>query len=516
MTSDLSTLTKQVSQVWKQFGVVQRVNIVFALVLTLGLIGGLIYWSARPDFRLLYSDLTLADSAQMREKLEENKIPVKLGQSGMSISVPASDLYTARLLLASEGLPKDASSGFELFEEPKFGLTDFAQKVNYQRALQGELERTISAMQGVRGARVMLVLPKEQLFSTEEEKKAHASILLTLNGSVSISDSQVQSIVHLVSGSVQSLSPGDVVVTDQSGRMLSKVSAAEDILEQSSEQLALQERAENRLEEKAQAVLDRAMGVGNSMVRVSVQLDFTDVEQEAQVYDSENRVATSERMYSEDQSAGSDAAGGAASVMASVNISNPGAMKMDEKESKKKEESMMEYVVPSTISRTRRKGITVQQMSVAVALAEGANKRSEAELEAISQLVANALGVDRDRNDSIEVTEMKFAAPQALAGAEQTWWEKLPFSLDSMLKGLGGLAVLGVVFGVGRKVKKSILENSPQLDLPVEDLQRQTEEELEKEVPLTLQEQLDAITEMARGNPKTVASWIANSVNWNE
>ena len=513
MTSSLSSLTNQVGQIWKQFGPVQRFNVAFALLLAMGLIGGLIYWSSRPDFRLLYSDLTLSDAAQMREKLEDAKIEVKVGQSGMSISVPAADLYSARLLLASAGLPGDSSSGFELFEEPKFGLTDFAQKVNYQRALQGELERTICAMQGVKGARVMLVLPKDQLFATEDEKKAQASILLTMNGSVALSDAQLQSIVHLVAGSVQSLDPSDVVVTDQNGRMLSKVTAAGDVLAQSGEQLDLQQNYESRLEEKAQAVLDRAMGVGNSIVRVSLQLDFSDIEQESQVYDAANRVATSERVFSEDQSGGTGGAGGAAGVMAQVNVGT-GSMQMDEKESKKREELTTEYVVPSTVSRTRRRGIRVDQMTVAVCLAKGEAARSDDEMAAIQQMVANALGVDNSRHDSIEIAEMTFQPQQAPVVVRAGWWEQLPFSLNSAMDVLGGLAVFGVVLVVGRKVKRAILENSPMLDVPVDEIQRKTKEEVENEEPLSLQDQLAAITELARTNPKTVASWISNSVDW--
>lgn len=516
MTNDLSTLSKQVVQVWKQFAPGQRVNIVLALVLTLAVIGGLLYWGSIPDYRLLYSDLTLSDAAQMREKLDEAKVAVKIGQSGMSISVPAADLYSARLLLASTGLPRESSSGFELFEEPKFGLTDFAQRVNYQRALQGELERTIGAMQGVRSARVMLVLPKDQLFASDKEKQSQASILLNLNGSVSLADSQIQSIIHLVSGSVQNLNPADVMVTDQNGRMLSRVTAAEDVLEQSGEQLTLQGRAEKRLEEKAQAILDRALGVGNSIVRVSAELDFSDVEQEARMYDAENRVATSERVVTEDQSGGSSGAGGRAGVMANVSVGSPDSMQVDEKESNKKEELQTSYVVPSTTSRTHRKGVSIQQMSVAICLAQGAEKRSEAELASIRQLMISALGVDESRHDSIEVSEMTFQEQAAPVQIAQSWWQQLPFSLDSMLSGLGGMVILGIVFGVGHRVKKAVLASAPQMDMSVDELQRRTQDELSKETPLSLQDQLALITEMAQTNPKTMASWISNSVNWTE
>ncbi len=278
MQDSLNMLSKQVREIWRQFGPSQRLSVVMSLLAVVAILGALLHWSSRPDYRVLYSNLSLTDASQMREKLDEAKIAVKLGQSGMSISVPASKLYSARLMLAAEGLPGDSSIGFELFEQPKFGLTDFAQKVNYQRALQGELERTIASMRGIRSARVMLVLPKDHLFADEEDRKAQASVLLNLNGSIALGDSQVQSIVHLLASSVQRLGPTQITVTDHTGRLLTRSHNTDDVMEHGSEQLDLQERTEKRLVEKAQAILDRAMGGGNSIVRESELLDYSDIE----------------------------------------------------------------------------------------------------------------------------------------------------------------------------------------------------------------------------------------------
>jgi flagellar M-ring protein FliF len=369
-------------------------------------------------------------------------------------------------------------------------------------------------MQGVRSARVMLVLPKEQLFATAKERTAQASILLNLNGSVALSDSQVQSIVQLVSGAVQNLDSSQVVVTDQQGRMLTRPHSGGDMMEESSEQLAVQARAEKRLEEKAQAILDRVLGTGNSIVRVSLVFDFTDLEQQAQMYDAENRVATSERVLSEDQTDGrGGSGGGSAGMMASVSVKNPSEMRVDEKNSNKKEELLTEYVVPSTISTTRRKGVRIEQTSVAVCLAQGAEKRSEDELKSISQLIANAVGVSPERKDSIQVTEMKFLTPEPPAQA--AWWERMPFRLDELFKGAGGLVVLGAVFGAARKLKNTMLAGVPQVDSPLHDVQQQVQDYMPDDKPKALRDQLAVITELARENPKTVANWITNTVSRN-
>ena len=514
MLESLNMLSKQVREIWRQFGPSQRFNVVISLVAAVAAISGLLYWGTRPDYRVLYSNLSLEDSAKMREKLEDSKVPVKLGQSGMSISVPAGKLYTARLMLASEGLPNDSSTGFELFEQPKFGLTDFAQKVNYQRALQGELERTISAMQGIRSARVLLVLPKENLFATAEDRKAQASILLTASGAMSAGDPQVQSIVHLVASSVQHLEPGQVTVTDQTGNLLTRSHNDDSVMEHGTEQMDVQARTEQRLVDKAQAILDRALGQGNSIIRVNVALDFSDIEQRKLMYDSENKVATSERIVTEEKSSGNKA-GGKAGVVASVSVGAPDSMTVNSGGGKDStEEIYTEYVVPSDVSTIRQKGTRIEKLSVAVCLAQGETPRTPEQMKAIEQLVSNALGVNSSRSDSIHVTEMPFIAP--LQPAEAAWWEQLPISYDSLFKGMGGLVALCAVFGASRKVKATLVANNPSIDVPINKAHEQEQEEkIMKQPPMELEDQLAWVTQLAKENPKTVAAWITNAADWN-
>ena len=304
MPNVLKMLGIQIQEIWRHFGVTQKFNMVVGLIVALSLIGGLLFWSSQPDYRLLYSGLSLKDAANIREKLGDEKIRTDIRESGHSIFVPAADVYRARLLLAGQGLPKDTTAGFELFEQPKFGLTDFAQQVNFQRALQGELERTISSMQGVDSARVMLVMPKDKLFASESEKQASASILLKLSAGVALSPAQVQSIVQLVGSSVPGLSPSAVTVTDQGGNMLSRrLDGSEDSLEMATDQLATQEKTEVMLGKKAQDMLDRALGAGRSIVRVSVALDLSKMERRSETYDNENKVVRSETIESENTSA---------------------------------------------------------------------------------------------------------------------------------------------------------------------------------------------------------------------
>jgi flagellar M-ring protein FliF len=573
MRDSLNMLSKQTGEIWRQFGASQRLSIILSLLVAVATLGTLVYWSARPEYRVLYSNLTLEDSSKMREKLDEEKIPVKISQSGMSISVPASDLYTARLKLASEGLPGDSSIGFELFEQPKFGLTDFAQKVNYQRALQGELERTIGAMKGIRTARVMLVIPKEKLFSTEDERKAQASVLLNLNGALALSEDQVQSIVHLLASSVQNLEPSQVTVTDQAGHLLTDTSASGTAMDRGNDQLDVQERTEKRLVEKAQAILDRALGVGNSIVRVSVDLDFSDIEERNEAYDPENKVATSERIMTSDKTTSSNgrAAGGRAGIVANVAVDNPASMKLDVGGNKDStEELFTEYAVPLKVSMVRQNGVRLSHLSVAVCLAQvGDTARTEDQINAIAALVSNAVGVNVARADTVHVTEMPFVAPDQ--PAKQGWWQTLPVDYNSIFKGMGSLVGLCAVFGATRKVKGVLLASTPSLNAPIDEAhglghddseeeeaehehdrligdeildddmekaegsEEETDEESEEEeaheepeeepheepeeepeVVIGLEDQLAAMAKMAKENPQNLASWIANTVDWNE
>ena len=245
MPNALGLLLRQLKDIWSHFGVNQKVSVILALVVVGGITGGVLYWSAKPSFALLYSGMSLGDAAAAREKLADEKILVELRDSGRAIYVPAGDVYRGRLVLASAGLPKNTTAGFEMFEQPKFGLTEFAQKVNYQRALQGELERTIANVEGIQSARVMLVLPSDRLFASDAEKRASASVMLGLSGGSTLTSAQIRSIKQLVSSAVPGLSSSAVAITDQQGRLLSqRVETEENQLGSVNDQIEIQERVD--------------------------------------------------------------------------------------------------------------------------------------------------------------------------------------------------------------------------------------------------------------------------------
>ncbi|OVE76271.1 flagellar M-ring protein FliF [bacterium E08(2017)] len=514
MANSIGVLGQQLKDLWNQFGVNQKVSTVISLLVTVGVICGTLYWSARPSFQLLYSGMSMKDAAAAREAIEDQNIKVQLKDGGRSIYVPAGEVYKCRLLLAEQGLPKDSSTGFELFEEPKFGLTDFAQKVNFQRALQGELERTISAMEGINSARVLLVLPSEKLFAAEEEKKASASIMLNVSGQASVSQAQVRSIKQLVGGAVTGLSGSSITITDQYGATLAKSMDAEDEegIQSASEQIEMQQRLEKVLASKAQDMLDLALGKGNSIVQVSAVLDLKKIESQKQTFDNEGRVVYSETITSESSSDPvSVGAGGAGVAMAQVG--NPVAGTSAESKTKK-EDISTQYKVPSGIEHTVDKGIKVTSLSVSVCLAEGESPRATNELALVEEMVKTAVGftVSDTRQDSIKVVEMAFpgSPPPVKAGIMAS----IPFSIADAVKTVLGVVILFVIYRGSRKAISGLAVERGDVGMPVNAMTGigmapsgaslgEGEE----------QPTIDDVMRLAEQNPKAIAAWITNVTN---
>ena len=518
MSQALKLLGHQMQEIWKHFGPRQKMSTMVALGFAVLAVVGLLIWSARPDYRLLYAGLSLEDAAAIRERLDDEQIGVDLRDSGRALYVESKHLYRARLLLAAEGLPGDVSTGFELFEEPKFGLTDFAQKINFQRALQGELERTIATMDGIDQARVMLVLPKDRLFASEEEKKASASVLLTLGGGTSLSHAQVRSITQLIGASVPGLTPRAITVSDQFGNMLSARMNSEEVdAEQAREQIDTQRKVEALLASKAQDMLDRTLGPEQSIVRVNVSLDFSKREKRQELFDKEGRVVRSETISTESSSTPVQGGGDVAGVVANIPVGSPGNGTIErEMSTSKREDIQTEYAIPSGVEHMIEKGSRVTQISVSAAIAMGEEARSPVEMEKIENMIRGAVGLVQtpERQDTLDVVEMAFAA---LPSAEPVpFWHRLPFRVESLLKGLSAGMILLVVYLFFRRATAGIDVQRDDVGVPVHALTGEPEEAVPDSAALPSAEpvdtELEALTALAKGDPGAVASWISGLV----
>ncbi len=404
----------------KEWPLPRKLALVAVTLLSLGLFAVIILQARTADYQLLYADLGASDAASIISWLKANNTPYQLTNNGHNIRVPAAGIHEVRLQLASAGLPQGGGVGFEIFDKQSFSLTDFVQKVNYTRALQGELARTIASLKPVENARVHLALPEKRLFKNQQ-KPATASVIVTLRPGRQLHETQIQGIVHLVSSSIEGLSPDDVVIIDQNGNVLTKYENKGLPGAMSPDMLEYQLQVEKNMEGRAQSLLDKALGAKNSMVRVTASLDFAQVEKTEELFDPEEPVIRSEQVNEE--KSGSEIVGGVPGVQSNLQgttTSSAGATPPSSRSQR-----TTNYEISKVVSKTINPVGTIRKISVSVLVAdkiipakdkeaEKSVPRSEAELLALEKMISSALGIDKSRGDKIEITSMPFVQPAAI------------------------------------------------------------------------------------------------------
>jgi len=391
--------------------------------------------------RVLFSGLEPQDAAAIVEKLKEQGIPYELSDEGGTIRVPAAQLYDTRLALAAQGLPQKSVVGYEIFDKTSFGMSDFVQKLNYRRALEGELARTISTLEEVEQARVHIVIPERTLFEQEQQKPT-ASVIVRLKDGRSLSRLNIAGIQHLVASSVEGLEPSAVTVIDQRGRLLSElVPAPTTPAGLTQAQYELQQRVAQDLTTKVQSLLDGVLGAGNAVVRVTAELDFTQLERTREDYDPERQVARSEQTITE-QSRSGDTAG-------------PQTQRTN---------TIVNYEIPRTIERLTTAPGVVKRITAAALIngkpqliQEGGSwkrivvPRTPEEMEKLTEIIKTAVGYDPSRNDQISVVNIQFDTGEA-PQPPRTWYE-LP--LEQWLR----IALVVVAMLMGFWVLRSLLRS---------------------------------------------------------
>lgn len=374
----------------------------------------IIFQFGRADYMPLYTDLPGEEASSVTTWLREEGVSYELRNNGRSIYVPAELVYETRLNLAGAGLPKQSDAGFEIFDKQNFGVTQFTQQINYQRALQGELAKTIAAMDAVRSARVHLVMPEDRLLR-EQQEEAKASVVLNLASGRSLGPGEADGIVHLVAGSIEGLKSGRVTVVDTNGRVLSRENAAPPGMAMLPQALQYQGQVESRLETRAQSLLDRALGAGNAIVRVTADLDFTREAITSEEYDPDSLVPRSEQSSSSES--GERQFGGVPGVEGNLG-GGEGVFAGGVIPSIRNSE-ITNYEISKTIREVSNAVGTINNISAAVLVSEtvaaGAGGAQEAsitqeQLDAIQRMVVHAIGLEADRGDRIEVSAMPFRA----------------------------------------------------------------------------------------------------------
>ncbi len=388
-----------------------------------------LHWAKRPDFAPLYTNLSPQDAAQMVDKLRSAKIPYRLAAGGTTIMVPSKDVYQTRISLASEGLPQASTVGFEIFDKTNLGTTDFVQKINYHRALEGELTRTIEQLAAVQSARVHLVIPNPSLFA-QEQREATASVVLNLAGGGRLNQNQVKGITHLVASSVEGLKPENVTILDSWGNILSGGDGEENSLfTLTSNQLDLQKNVESYLSHKALAMLEKAVGVGNAIVKVNVELDFKNIEKTVESYDPESSVIRSEER---NEQTSASQGGKSESSITNYEISKTVEHIVDK--TGNIEKLWASVLINGTyISKKGKKGKEIKVYQ----------PRSEEEIGRLTEIVKKAIGFDPARGDQIEVANIQFGTSPQPAQVNLK-----PSPLARMGSGMGRKVLIGIILVV--------------------------------------------------------------------
>ncbi len=451
---------------FSQFTISQRFIILLALA---GSVAGLIavtLWTQQPDMQVLFANLATDDAAAIIDKLKDGKVPYETTNGGTTILVPNAQVHDLRLELAGQGLPHGGGVGYEIFDRSTLGMSDFVQKLNYRRALQGELARTIAQMPEVERARVHLAMPERKLFATEQDRP-RASVVVALRASQSLSRAQVQGVVHLVSSSVEGLQARDVTVVDGHGNLLSNVSTDE-TAGLSGTQLEYQRTLEKDIETRIQTMLEKIVGLNKAVVRVSSVLDFRKVETTEERFDPNGQVVRSEQRGQEKSSGVNAASGGIPGVESNVPGGAEGEGGQTSSNNNQTKNETVNYEISRTVSRIVEPTGTIKKLSVAVLVdgtyeiakaAEGAAEapkkyvpRTEEEMKRFEEIVKKAMGYSAERQDQVEVVNVQFgfaseepvgAGVEAAADSTKMWMPYVRYAV-------GGVLFLLILFMVVR------------------------------------------------------------------
>jgi len=430
-----------ISATWQRAGLAQRVTLL-GLVLGLGAAAVLLLnWARKPDMTLLYSHLAPEEAAKIVEKIRDADVPYELKDGGTTICVPTDKVYSLRLAMASQGLPLDDQMGYRILDNESFGSSPFKQHVNYKRALEGELAKSIQLVNGVLAARVHIVKPENKLFGRKEDL-ASATVVLKLRGDRRLTAGHIDAIVHLVAGAVEGLGPANVVVVDSTGALLSGAEGKDDFARRAGSLVDYKTQIEEYLADKAEEMLTAVLGPNRASVRVAAVIDTSSVNNTKETYDPVQKVIRREEIKS-----------------SSSTSPAPQASEGAKAPSTKEETTSTEYAISKIIEQKVDLPGQVKSLSVGafVDLSSAAGKDGEAAtstitLKDVEEILRSALGLTE--KDQLKVVDAPFNQPAPVEAPPE---EAGLFSLDGILKivrnaslgllAIGALLVLKILGG---------------------------------------------------------------------
>jgi flagellar M-ring protein FliF len=518
-----------------------------AIAMVIALVVGGVLWNKEPAYAVLFSVADEKDAGVIVDSLKQQNIPYRYSEGGKSILVPQGMVYDTRLKLATMGLPKGGLVGFELMENAKLGQSQFAEQINYQRGLEGELARSIQSLSAVKAARVHLAMPKQTAF-LRDAQKVSASVLVSLHPGRSLEVPQVKGIVNLVASSVPQLDPANVSIVDQDGKLMSK----EDPLKEAGldpVQLRYVRDIESHLVKRVEAILTPVTGASNVRAEVTAEVDFAQVDQVAEMYkpnpNPDSAIRSQQTGESGNNLPGPAGVPGALTnqppVPATAPITTPQAPGSTTLTTNANgtmtysRNATTNYEVDKTIRHSKGSPGSVRRLSVAVVVnhkkevnAKDPTKSkqvpfTDVEMKQITDLAREAMGYNKDRGDSLSVANAPFTAP------EKEVIESAPIITNAELFELGKeaikyLAIAGVLFFLWRSMLQPVFEQllpppppPPPIDeLPEEDIVDEAPEEPTVDFKDTYEGKLAAMRDLARSDYKAVATLMEAWINGTE
>ena len=541
MTDTVNNPPTSITRVLLGLNAQQMMGLGIAVAATVAVLAGLFLWGQTPDYRVLYANLSDHDGGAIIESLQQQNIPYKFAEGGGALLVPANVVHEARLRLASQGLPKGGTAGFELMESQKFGTSQFLEQVNYQRALEGELARSMQTLAAVQNARVHLAIPKPSVF-VKEQQKPSASVVLALHPGRTLDPGQVNGIVHLVSSSIPNMPAQSVTVLDQSGNLLSSAhEGAEQTMDAT--QLKYVREIEQDYIKRIEAILIPITGQQNVKAQVTASIDFSQVEQVAESYKPNQRpntaaVRSTQSLETLNGVANTGGVPGALSNQPPANATTPianaanapGAAAANSAANTRKE-ATANYEVDRTIQHTKLPVGSIRRLSVAVVM----NNRSviekgktvskpytDAENAQIAALVKDAMGFDPKRGDSLNLLNKAFNNEQEAPAPELPLWKQpemiaLAKEILKYLLIAGGVGFL--LFGIIRPAFKNLAaQAAAQAEAAAaaaaaEAARHHHGHGQHEEPKNSYEENLQLAKDLTKSDPKIVASVVKEWVN---
>jgi flagellar M-ring protein FliF len=436
----------QLREAWGRFTARQRATAIIAALGTLALLGTIIYAGSQPEYGVLFSDLRASDAQAVVEKLKAANVPYRLSGGGATVSVPAERVTELRLQLASAGVLTGGRVGFDLFDKTSFGATDFEQRVNYQRALEGELARTLEGLDEIESARVHITPPRESVFA-EKDQPAKASVMLHVRQGRQVARERTEAIVNLLASAVEGLTPESVAVMDARGRLLTamgrdQVGGAGAF----NNQLEARQKLEMETAARIVSLLEPVVGAGRVRADVAADVDFSRVEQTDEKYNPQSAVIRSQQTSQETRNSAMNTAGGLVGARANDPAlkatptpapngtpAAPGAATSPTPQTPplvgdQRTTSTTNWEIDKTVRRTVGAGGVLKRLSAAVVvdqkLVNGTpTARGADELKKLQDTVAAAIGIDTGRGDQLVVQSLAFEQTAAEAG-KLPWDEK--------------------------------------------------------------------------------------------